>query len=134
MYWAAERLGETRLQGAYAYQDLLRQLGWLPLGTDFPVEDISPIKTFFAATIRKDAKGYPDTGFMPRNALSRLQTLRGITIWAAKAAFEEAEKGSLEAGKYADFVVLDTDLITAPEAKLLNTKVLETWVGGKRVY
>jgi predicted amidohydrolase YtcJ len=71
---------------------------------------------------------------MPRNALSRLQTLRGITIWAAKAAFEEAEKGSLEAGKYADFVVLDTDLITAPEAKLLNTKVLETWLGGKRVY
>jgi len=134
MYWAAERLGETRLQGAYAYQDLVRQLGWLPLGTDFPVEDISPIKTFFAATIRKDAKGYPDTGFMPRNALSRLQTLRGITIWAAKAAFEEAEKGSLEAGKYADFVVLDTDLITAPEAKLLNTKVLETWLGGKRVY
>jgi predicted amidohydrolase YtcJ len=134
MYWAEQRLGTQRLAGAYAFQQLLRQLGWLPLGTDFPVEDISPLKTFYAATARKDAVGRPTGGYLPQNALNRLQALRGITIWAAKAACEEGVKGSLEAGKFADFVVLDTDLMTAPEENLLKAKVLETWVGGKRVF
>lgn len=133
MYWAEQRLGKERLKTSYAYEDLLKQNGWLPLGTDFPVEEISPIKTFFAAVIRKDAEYFPKEGFQVENALSREQALRGMTIWAAKAAFEENEKGSLEAGKSADFVILDRDLMVVPEKEILGTKVLETWSNGEKV-
>lgn len=134
MYWAGDRLGAERLKGAYAYKQLLEQNGWLPLGTDFPVEDISPFKTFYAAVVRQDAKGWPADGFQRENALTREQALRGMTIWAAKANFEEKEKGSLEKGKWADFVVLDRDLMQAPENELLNIVVRQTFLGGKKVY
>ena len=130
MYWAGDRLGPERLKGAYAYQQLLQQNGWLPLGTDFPVEDISPLKTFYAATIRKDAKGFPANGFQTDNALTREETLKGMTIWAATAAFEEGLKGSLQPGKLADFIILDTDLLHCRDAEILKTKVLATYVGG----
>ncbi|MEY5069003.1 MAG: hypothetical protein RLZ47_865 [Bacteroidota bacterium] len=134
MYWAGERLGAERLKGAYAYQDLLKQNGWLVLGTDFPVENIDPMLTFYAATIRKDSKGWPEKGFQTENALSREQALRGMTIWAAKGNFEEKEKGSLEVGKFADFIILDQDIIKAAPADLLKTKVLSTYVNGEKVY
>jgi predicted amidohydrolase YtcJ len=134
MYWAGDRLGAERVKGAYAYKQLLQQNGWLPLGTDFPVEDISPLKTFYAATVRKDAQGYPATGFQMENVLSREETLRGMTIWAAKAAFEEKKKGSLEQGKLADFILLDQDLLHCPDTAILGAKVLATYVGGKKVF
>ncbi len=134
MYWAADRLGTERVKGAYAFKQLLEQNGWLPLGTDFPVEDISPFKTFYAAVIRKDAKGFPDKGFQMENALSRENTLRGMTIWAAKSNFEEEEKGSLEKGKFADFVMLDQDLMTVPADKILQTQVLTTFINGEKVF
>jgi len=134
MYWAGERLGKEREKGAYAYNDLLKQNGWMPLGTDFPVEDINPLKTFYAATIRKDAKGWPATGYQRENALSRESTLRGMTIWAAKSNFEETEKGSLEAGKFADFIFLDKDLLQVAETEILQIKVLKTFVSGEKVY
>ncbi len=134
MYWAGDRLGKDRLKGAYAYQQLLQQNGWIPLGTDFPVEDISPFKTFYAAVIRKDEKGFPAGGFQMENALTREQALRGMTIWAARSAFEELEKGSLEAGKLADFIILDQDIMTAPEQSLLHTRVLKTFLNGELVY
>ncbi|HET7117038.1 MAG TPA: amidohydrolase [Hanamia sp.] len=134
MYWAGDRLGKKRLKYAYANNDLKNENGWIPLGTDFPVEDISPIKTFYAAVFRKDAKGWPEGGFQIENALSRDDAIRGMTIWAAKANFEEHEKGSLEKGKFADFVLLDTDLIKADEKDILNTKVLMTFVNGERVF
>ncbi|MEO6916608.1 MAG: amidohydrolase family protein, partial [Chitinophagaceae bacterium] len=134
MYWAADRLGPQRVKGAYAYKQLLNQNGWLPLGTDFPVEDISPIKTFYAATIRKDDKGWPAQGFQFENALSRMDALRGMTIWAARSNFEENEKGSLEKGKLADFVILDQDLLRVEPAKILNTKVIATYLNGQKVY
>ncbi|HLX65946.1 MAG TPA: amidohydrolase, partial [Puia sp.] len=111
MYWAGERLGPERLKGAYAYKRLLGENGWIPLGTDFPVEDISPFKTFLAAVFRVDAKGYPAGGFQPENALTREEAIRGMTIWAAKADCLEMEIGSLEPGKRADFVILDRDLM-----------------------
>jgi predicted amidohydrolase YtcJ len=134
MYWATDRLGSERVKGAYAYQQLLNQNGWLPLGTDFPVEDISPFKTFYAAVVRKDGKGWPANGYQMENALSRQQALRGMTIWAAQSNFEEKEKGSLEKGKLADFIMLDKDLLIANEKELLDIQVLKTFVGGEKVY
>lgn len=134
MYWAEERLGKERLKYSYAYEDLLKQNGWLPLGTDFPVEEINPIKTFYAAVARKDAKNFPANGFQKENALTREQALRGMTIWAAKAAFQEKEIGSLEVGKSADFVVLNQDLMKAEEHRILETKVNATYSNGKKVH
>jgi len=133
MYWAGDRLGAERLKGAYAYKQLLQQNGWIPLGTDFPVEDISPFKTFLAAVVRKDAKGYPANGFQTENALTREETIRGMTIWAAKANFMEKEIGSLEQGKKADFIMLDQDLMKVPETDILKVKVKATYLGGKKV-
>lgn len=134
MYWAGDRLGTERVKGAYAYQQLLQQNGWLPLGTDFPVEDISTFKTFYAAVIRKDAKGWPANGYQMENALTREQALRGMTIWAARSNFEENEKGSLEKGKLADFVILDADLMKEAPEKLLGVKVIKTYLGGEQVF
>ena len=134
MYWAGDRLGKERVKGAYAYKQLLQQNGWIPLGTDFPVEDISPFKTFYAAVVRKDAKGWPDAGYQMENALTREEALRGMTIWAAKSNFEEKEKGSLEPGKMADFIILDQDIMKATDAELLQITVLKTFLGGEKVY
>jgi len=134
MYWAAERLGPDRVQTAYAYKQLFEQNGIIALGTDFPVEGINPINTFYSAVFRKDANQFPESGFQPENALTREQALKGMTIWAALAGFEESEKGSLEVGKMADFVILDRDIMKAPEDQLLDTKVVYTCVGGEIVF
>ncbi len=134
MYWAADRVGNERMKGAYAYKTLLETNAWMPLGTDFPVEYISPFKTFYAAVIRKDSKGFPANGFQMQDALSRKEALWGMTTWAAKAAFEEKEKGSLVKGKAADFIMLDNDLITCDPSKILGTKVLATFVNGEKVF
>jgi len=134
MYWAEERIGMQRMDGAYAYKSLMNQNGWLPNGSDFPVENINPIYGFFAACIRKDQQLSPKEGFHIDEALTREEALRGMTIWAAKAAFEEKEKGSLETGKFADFVVCGSDLMTEPEENLSAVRVEQTWSGGKLVY
>ncbi|MFH2142313.1 MAG: amidohydrolase [Bacteroidota bacterium] len=134
MYWAEERLGKERIKNAYCYKELLDQNTWLPNGTDFPIEEIYPIYTFYAAIARKDEKGYPENGFMPENALSRKEALQSITIWPAKASFEEHVKGSIEKGKVADFVVLNKDIMTIPENEILKTKVVMTVINGEIVY
>jgi hypothetical protein len=134
MYWAGDRLGPVRVKGAYAYQQLLKENNWIPLGTDFPVEYISPFKTFFAAVARQDAKGFPAGGYQMENALTREQALRGMTIWAAKAAFEEKEKGSLEVGKAADFIVLDKDIMSCAIMDVLGINVLSTYINGEKVF
>lgn len=134
MYWAEERLGAERIKNAYAYKYLYEQNKLIALGTDFPVENIAPIKTFYAAVFRMDEKMYPQSRFQPGNALSVEEALKGITIFAAIANFEEAIKGSLEPGKYADFVILDTDIMTANPVELLKTKVVATFVGGEKVH
>ena len=134
MYWAADRLGPQRVKGAYAFNDLLKQNGWIPLGTDFPVEDISPFKTFYAAVVRKDAKGWPANGYQMENALTRPDALRGITIWAARSNFEETEKGSLEPGKLADFIIINKDLVKVPDAELLQVQVHATYIQGEKVF
>ncbi len=134
MSWAAKRLGEERVKSAYAYKQLFIQNGWMPLGTDFPIEEVNPLFTFYAAVARKSSKGYPKGSFQTENALTREEALKGMTIWAAKGSFEEIEKGSLETGKFADFIVLDQDLLTVPEEFILKTKVLMTYVDGEKVY
>lgn len=134
MYWAEERLGKERIKTAYAYKTLLNKCGVVALGTDFPVEDISPFKTFYAAVARKDSKGYPENGFQNNEALSREETLKGMTIWAAYSNFEEKEKGSLEKGKLADFIILDKDIMKCNINEVLNTNVLSTFINGERVY
>ncbi len=134
MYWAEDRVGPQRIKGAYAYKNLLAQNGWIPLGTDFPIENINPIYTFYAAVARKDLKGWPPEGFQMENALSREESLKGMTIWAAKAAFEENEKGSLEVGKMADFVVLSDDIMQIPLGDIPQVQVLKTFSGGAVVF
>ncbi|AIZ65101.1 amidohydrolase [Hymenobacter sp. DG25B] len=134
MYWAGERLGAERLKTAYAFNDLRKQYGQVALGSDFPVEDINPLFGFHSAVARQDAKNYPAGGFQMENALSRPDALRGMTTWAAHAAFEDKQKGSIRPGLAADFVVLDTDLLEAPKEKLRGAKVLRTFIAGEQVF
>ncbi|MFI5150267.1 MAG: amidohydrolase [Bacteroidia bacterium] len=134
MYWAEKRLGQERIKFAYVYNDLRKAAGIVALGTDFPVEDISPLKTFYAAIARTDRNGWPDGGFQPENALSRQDALRGMTIWAAYASFEEKEKGSIESGKFADFIMLSNDIMTMDIQEFHAASVLATYVNGVKVY
>ncbi len=131
--WAETRLGSERISHAYAYESLRKTLGILPLGTDFPVESISPIDNFYAAVFRKKISESEGIPFLPEEALSRESALRGLTIWAALSAFEEEKKGSLETGKFANFVLLDRDLINASEPEIAKTKVVATYVRGKKM-
>lgn len=134
MYWAEDRVGSERMKGAYAYKTLLDKAGIIALGTDFPVEEVSPFYTFYAAVARKDLKNFPEGGFQKHDGLSREETLKGMTIWAAYSNFEDHEKGSIEMGKFADFIVLDKDIMTCDEDAIPNIKVEATFVGGKKVY
>ncbi|MDP4663908.1 MAG: amidohydrolase [Salibacteraceae bacterium] len=134
MPWAEKRLGHDRIENAYAYRDLLQQNGIIALGTDFPVEEISPFKTLYAAVERKDKEGQPENGFLPEQKLTREEALKGMTIWAAITNFEDQNRGSLEVGKFADFVMIDTDLMTCSAPQILTAKVLQTWLNGELVY
>jgi predicted amidohydrolase YtcJ len=133
MYWAGDRLGKERIKNAYAYKKLLQKAGIVALGTDFPVEEVNPMLTFHAAVSRKDSKGFPKDGFQMENALTREETLKGMTIWAAFSNFEEKEKGSLEVGKWADFVIYDQDLMKMDEKKIPFIKPSQTFIKGNQV-
>ena len=134
MYWAEQRVGSERIKGAYAYRQLMEENGWMPNGSDFPVEQINPLFGFYAGVVRKDQSGFPENGFQAENAISREQALRAMTIWAARAGFEEDLKGSIEPGKLADLVVTGTDLMSAPESELFLIKVQSTYSGGELVF
>ncbi|MGE0089631.1 MAG: amidohydrolase [Bacteroidales bacterium] len=134
MYWAGKRLGDERIKSAYIYKELLNQNGWIPNGTDFPVERIEPLLTFYASVARKDLEGFPENGFQKENALSREETLKSMTIWAAKAAFEENEKGSIEPDKLADFVVLEKDIMEISENEIPQVKIIGTYSSGISVF
>lgn len=133
MYWAQDRLGAERMKGAYAYKDLLNKYGKVALGTDFPVEQVNPFLTFYASVARKDLNNYPENGFQMENALTREETLKGMTIWAAFSNFEEDEKGSIEIGKFADFVILDQNIMEVDLDKVPEITALETYIGGEKV-
>ena len=134
MYWAEDRIGPKRIKGAYAYKDLLDRSKVIGLGTDFPVEKVNPFHTFYAATSRKDLDNYPEGGFEFSNALSRNETLKGMTIWAAYLNFEENEKGSIEKNKFADFIIIDRDIMKVQLNLTPTTKVLKTYLSGELVY
>ncbi len=133
MYWAHDRLGEERMTGAYAFKSLLDKAGLLALGTDFPVEKVNPFHTFYAAVARKDLEHFPPEGFRIQEALSREDALRGMTIWAAYSNFEENKKGSIETGKWADFVILDKDIIKIPEDEIPGVQVEKVYIAGRNV-
>jgi predicted amidohydrolase YtcJ len=134
MYWADERLGQERLKHAYAYKNLLKENGWLPNGSDFPVENINPLYGFYAAVARKDLEGYPEGGFQPENALTRRQALKAMTTWAARSMFEENIKGRIAKGMQADLVVAGSDIMDIPMEQVPEVKVLRTFVQGEEVF
>ncbi|MCY4160759.1 MAG: amidohydrolase [Flavobacteriaceae bacterium] len=134
MNWVEERIGPQRMVGAYPYKRLLERSGSIALGTDFPVEDVSPLKTFAAAVARQDMNGYPRKGFLKRDSLSRQEALKGMTYWGAHANFEEDKKGSIEVGKSADFTILDKDIMLIDWPSVLSTRVVATFLDGDIVF
>ena len=134
MFWADERLGEGRIKNAYAYKTLLDWSGRVALGTDFPVEHVSPLKTFYASVARTTEKQLPLGGFQIEDGLTRTEALKGMTIWAAYANFEEEIKGSIEVGKMADMVILKEDIMEIDINTVTNIDVLATIVDGDIVY
>jgi predicted amidohydrolase YtcJ len=134
MYWAGKRLGSGRLYGAYAWRSLLNTGVIIPNGTDTPVEPINTLRTFHSAISRQDEQNYPVGGWYPEQRMTREEALKSMTIWPAEAAFQEQIMGSLTPGKYADFVVLDRDIMTVAPEDIMGTQVVATYLGGKPVY
>ena len=134
MYWLNDRIGQNRANYAYAYQELLNKSKLIAFGTDFPVEDISPIMTFYSAVYRKDIEGYPESGFQMENSINRFDALSAMTSWGAYANFEEDEKGTIEVGKDADFIILDNDLLTSIENRIPLTNIVATFINGELVF
>jgi predicted amidohydrolase YtcJ len=134
MPWARDRVGDDRLNGGYAFYTLMQQNGMVALGTDFPVEEVNPFKTFYAAVTNKYYDGKTIEGFRKGEVLSRLDALKGMTKWAALACFMEEQTGSIEVGKCADIIVLNKDILKVDESELLNTMVIHTFINGKRVH
>ena len=134
MYWLYDRVGKKRANLAYAYKELLTRSKVIAFGTDFPVEDISPIMTFYSAVARKDLDGYPSEGFQMENSINRADALYAMTVFGAYANFEENEKGSIEVGKSADFIILDNDLIISEENKIPFTNTVATFIDGELVF
>ena len=134
MYWAGDRLGPTRILGAYAWRSLLTTGVIIPNGSDMPVERVNPLYSFHAAVTRQDERDWPAGGWHPEECMTRDEALRSMTLWPAYAGFQEHDLGTLTTGKYADFVVLDRDIMTVAAPEILRTRVLATYVGGSAVY
>ena len=134
MYWLYDRVGKRRGKYSYAWADLLKKSSTIAFGTDFPVEQINPIMTFYSAVFRKDIEGFPEEGFQLENSVVRGDAILGMTYNGAHANFEENEKGSIEKGKLADFIILDTDLIEDEEHRVKNAKVVATFLDGELVF
>ena len=134
MRWVVDRVGEERAKGAYAWRSLLDTGAIIAGGSDFPVESHNPFLGFYAAITRQNLDAQPEGGWNPDQCMTRAETLKSLTIWAAYAAFEEDQKGSLEIGKLADFIVIDRDIMTCPPADIPATRVLRTVIGGETVF
>lgn len=134
MYWAPNRLGFARTFGAYAWRSLLNTGVIIPNGSDFPVERVNPLFSFHAAVSRQDDNSWPPGGWFPEQKMTREEALRSMTIWPAFAGFQEQVTGSLTPGKYADFVILDRDIMRVPDEQILGTRVVATYIAGRAVY
>ncbi|MEK7381522.1 MAG: amidohydrolase family protein, partial [Gemmatimonadota bacterium] len=136
LYFAPSRLGTERLVGAYAWKDFVDQGNMIAAGSDAPVEQGHPMIEFYAAVSRKDTTGFQGAPnvWHPEQALTREQALKALTLWPAYAAFEELERGSIEVGKWADFTILDADIMTIPEAEILKTRTVMTVINGAIAY
>ena len=134
MNMAEDRIGKTRIQGAYAWRRLLDRGTIIAAGSDFPVELSNPFHGLYAAIARQDDKGMPEGGWYPDQAMTRPEALAAFTLSGAYAAHQEKDLGSLEVGKWADFLILDRDIMTIAARKIRDTRVLETWISGTRVH
>jgi predicted amidohydrolase YtcJ len=134
MNWVPRRIGYERSLGAYAWRSLLNTGVIIPNGSDMPVERVNPLYSFHAAVSRADDNDWPPGGWLPHEKMTREEALKSITIWPAVAAFQEQVMGSLTPGKYADFVILDQDIMRVPEDQILKTGVIATYLAGKAVY
>ncbi len=134
LHFAPARLGMERLNGAYAWQSLLKTGAIIPGGSDAPVERGEPMIEFYAAVARKDIRGFSGEGWHPEEKVTREQALRMFTIWPAYAAFEENLRGSIEVGKLADLTILSADVMKIPEMEILKTHCMMTVIGGEIVY
>ena len=130
--WAEMRLGKERMKGAYAYRSLLEAFGMIAIGTDFPVEATNPFLTIFAATQRKDKNNFPKNGFLMDEQLSLDQVLKGMTIWAAFAAFEENKRGTIKKGKEATFFIVQRPIRN--ETTFTPNFAHKTYILGTMVY
>jgi predicted amidohydrolase YtcJ len=131
---AEQRVGPERIKGAYAWRTFLAQGSRIACGSDFPVEAPNPFFGIHAAVTRQDAGGNPIAGWYPEQEMSLKEAFRCFTLDAAYAGHQERTLGSLEAGKYADFIVVDSDLFKMSPYDIYKTTVLETWVAGRQVY
>ncbi len=134
MTWATDRICEMRMVGSYSYKSLLENSSFMILGTDFPVENVSPFNTIRAARFRQDSNGWPKEGFRKSEVLSSIETFAGMSLWAAMGNFWETQTGTLEVGKFADFIVLDKDPYKASLIELNTLKVEETYTEGQLKY
>jgi predicted amidohydrolase YtcJ len=134
MYWAEKRVGPERIKGAYAWRTVLNAGGRLALGSDFPVEEVNPFFGIYAAVTRQDQKGWPEGGWYPDQRLTLAEAIRGFTLDAAYAAFEEGSRGTIEPGKLADLTIVEGDLFAMPATELYKAKVRYTVVGGEVVF
>ncbi len=134
MYWIGERLGPTRVLGAYAWRSLIKSGVVIPKGSDFPVELVNPLIAFSATIARQDANDWPAGGWLPEQRMTREEALRSMTLWPAYAAFQEKEMGSITSGKLADFVILGQDIMRVPAELVMRTRDDATYVGGKAMF
>jgi predicted amidohydrolase YtcJ len=134
MYWAEDRVGPDRIKGAYAWRTVLNSGTRLALGSDFPVEAVNPFFGIYAAVTRQDQKSWPPGGWYPDQKLTLAEAIRGFTLDAAYAAFEETSRGTIEPGKFADFTIVEGNLYSMPQSELFKARVRYTVVGGEIVY
>ena len=134
MNMAEDRVGKERIKGAYAWRTFLKQGSKIPCGSDFPIESPNPFWGIYAAVTRQDHQQMPVKGWHPEQAMTVQEAFRCFTLDAAYAGHQEKILGSLEKGKWADFIVIDQDIFKIPSKDIYKTVVLQTWQAGKQVY